>query len=199
MFSIYNQMSRLTIHVRLTGTISLEEMERFALDYRRVTDSYQGESHLVLADMRGLKTCTPPVANVLMDVIGYARRRGVAACAHLSDDTVTRLQMLRLARQVSEKDDVTIDVVSLEEAESVLSERRFELRVKGGPRSSRSAPLSSQSGPRSSERAPASYPPRAPAGPRGSSPPSSPPGPISSLPGPGSGSGAQSGPVSPRT
>jgi hypothetical protein len=161
MFSVQNQMSRRTIHVRLSGLMSQKEMTRFAAEYVHATDSYQGEFHLVLADMRGLKTCSPPVAAILMEAIGYARKRGVAACAHISDDTVTRLQMLRLGRKVSEDDDVTVDVVSLEEAESVLSERRFDLLIKGGPVSSSKSPGSASIPPVSSSKGPgsASIPP----------------------------------------
>jgi hypothetical protein len=48
-------------------------------------------------------------------------------CAHVSDVTVTRLQAGRIARQASEGDDVTIDCVSIEEAERALRERRLEL------------------------------------------------------------------------
>lgn len=178
MFAVQNQASRRTIQVKLSGVMSEDEMARFAEEYRRVTDSYQGEAHLVLADMRGLKTCSPPVAMILLETIAYARKRGVVACAHLSDDTVTRLQMLRLGRKVADYEDVTIDVISIEEAEHVLSEKRFEILFKGGPASSRSGPSSESFTPSSAGSGPISegfLPPSS-----GSSPVSSGRAPISS-------------------
>jgi hypothetical protein len=48
---------------------------------------------------------------------------------HLSDDSVARLQAARLARQASPYDDSTFDVVSLDEAEKVLTELRLKLRA----------------------------------------------------------------------
>lgn len=127
MIGVTNQQTRRTIVVRLNGLISPAEMQDFADKYRAATDTYAGQPHLVLADMRGMKTNTPAAASILQSAIAYARGRGVLCCAHISDDTVARLQMARIAREVAAGDDVTIDVVSLEEAEVVLQEKRFEL------------------------------------------------------------------------
>ena len=111
----------------MSGHFTESEMRAWAAEYRRATDLYAGKPHLVLADMRGLLTCTPNVAAIMMETIGYARQRGVACCAHVSDVTVTRLQAARIARQASDGDDVTIDCVSVDEADQVLRERRLEL------------------------------------------------------------------------
>jgi hypothetical protein len=127
MIGVTNQPTRRTIVVRLTGLIGPAEMQEFAEKYRAATDTYGGQPHLVLADMRGMKTNTPAAAGILQSAIAYARARGVHCCAHISDDTVARLQMARIAREVAAGDDVTVDVVSLEEAEAVLHEKRFEL------------------------------------------------------------------------
>ena len=127
MIGVTNQQTRRTIVVRLNGLISPTEMQDFADRYRAATDTYGGQAHLVLADMRGMKTNTPAAASIPQSAIAYARGRGVVCCAHISDDTVARLQMARIAREVAEGDDVTIDVVSLDEAEVVLQEKRFEL------------------------------------------------------------------------
>lgn len=131
MIGVTNQQTRRTIVVRLTGLIGPTEMQDFAERYRAATDFYGGEPHLVLADMRGMKTNTPAAAGILQSAIAYARSRGVHCCAHISDDTVARLQMARIAREVAAGDDVTVDVVSLEEAEAVLHEKRFELLKSG--------------------------------------------------------------------
>lgn len=127
MIGVTNQQTRRTIVVRLNGLISPAEMQEFADKYRAATDSYGGQPHLVLADMRGMKTNTPAAAGILQSAIAYARSRGVLCCAHISDDTVARLQMARIAREVAAGDDVTVDVVSLEEADVVLQEKRFDL------------------------------------------------------------------------
>ncbi len=102
-------------------------MKEWAEAYKAATDSYGGGKHLVLADMRGLKPATPEVAEIMGEAIGYARSRGVACCAHLSDSSIQRLQTARLAREASPHDDVTTDVVSPEEAERVLEEARARL------------------------------------------------------------------------
>ena len=127
MFEVTNQPRRRTILIQMRGNFSEKEMADWAAAYKTATDSYGGSEHLVLADMRGLFTCAPTVAKILMETIAYARRHGVVLCAHISDMTVMRLQAARIARQASEGDDVTIDCVSTEEAEKVLREKRFEL------------------------------------------------------------------------
>ncbi|HVY48314.1 MAG TPA: hypothetical protein VHB21_20645 [Minicystis sp.] len=127
MYQVINQVRRRTIVTRMSGHFTEKEMRAWAAAYKQATDTYGGKPHLVLADMRGLLTCAPAIAEIVMEAIGYARRRGVALCAHVSDQTVTRLQTARVARQASEGDDVTIDCVSVEEAEEVLREKRVDL------------------------------------------------------------------------
>jgi hypothetical protein len=78
--------------------------------------------HIVLADMRGLRTLKKEVAECMGEAIGYARTRGVIRCTHLSDETVQRLQAHRIARESSAGNDVTVDVQSLEEAHAVCQE-----------------------------------------------------------------------------
>ena len=102
-------------------------MNEFAREYRRVSRVYAGTPHMVLADMRGSQPASPEVAAVLGETIEFSRQNGVVCCAHLSDDTVQRLQAARLARQIALASDITLDVVSLEEAERVLAEKRQQL------------------------------------------------------------------------
>ena len=117
-----------TIRFVANGVLTAEDLKQANRDGKAMTDSYRGQKHMVLADMRGLKTMDPKNAEKLGDLILYQREHGVHLCVHLSDETVTRLQMSRLSRQNSPNDDVTVDVVSLEEAEKVLSEARLKLR-----------------------------------------------------------------------
>lgn len=129
MTSVENYPILLTIHLMLNGSISEPEMRQFVAKYRAATDSYAGRSHLVLADMRGLKIMSPEVAAILGGGIRYARVRGVACCAHISDAAVSSLQAARLAREADPQDQFTVNVVSLEEAEKVFVEHRQ--RIKG--------------------------------------------------------------------
>jgi hypothetical protein len=124
MTSVQNFPERWTIVVKLSGAISDAELAAFIRDYRAATDSYAGGSHLVLADLRGMKPLSPANAEALGQVIGYARSRGVMRCAHLGDDSVAKLQTSRLARAVDPKDRATVNVVSLAEAEAALAEAR---------------------------------------------------------------------------
>lgn len=106
-------------------------MREWAEAYRNATDTYEGGDHLVLADMRGMKPASEDTAEVMQDAIAYARSRGVACCAHISDSTISRLQTARIAREASEHDDVTVDVVSIEEAHRVLDEARQTIQGAG--------------------------------------------------------------------
>jgi hypothetical protein len=116
-----------TIRVRMIGQFDLRTMNEFAREFRRVSRVYAGTPHMVLADMRGSQPASPEVAAVLGETIEFSRQNGVVCCAHLSDDTVQRLQAARLAREIAISSDITFDVVSLEEAERVLAERRQQL------------------------------------------------------------------------
>lgn len=127
MYDVKNDLRRRTIYVRATGTLTVSEAQAWDRDYRAATDSYRGQSHLVLADNRGLNVLAPEVAAIVGAGLEYARKRGVLCCAHLSDSSIIRLQTRRLAREASGNDNITVDVVSLEEAERLLEEHRRAL------------------------------------------------------------------------
>lgn len=127
MWEVKNHPLKRTIYIRMSGFMREAEMREWAEAYKAATDAYGGGKHLVLADMRGLKPSEPAVAEIMGRAIGYARARGVVCCAHISDSTIARLQAARLARDNAPGDDVTVDVISLEEAELVLEEARAEL------------------------------------------------------------------------
>lgn len=119
--------ARLTIYCKMSGIFTEPDMQKCAEEFRKATDAFQGKRHLVLADMRGMKPTHPKVAAILGEVIAYGRRNGCVRCAHLSDDTVQRLQAARVARMATPDDDVTVVVNSIEEGEQVLEEARREL------------------------------------------------------------------------
>lgn len=123
-FRIVNDPLHRTIRLRMTGEYAIADMQTLAEELRRVTDLYVDECHLILADMRGMAPLKAEVASLFGELIAYTRQHGVVCCAHLSDDTVQKLQAARLGRQSSIDDDLTVDVVSLDEAERVLAEAR---------------------------------------------------------------------------
>lgn len=121
-FSVDVDLAKRLVRTRMSGLFDEESIQAWATAYRDATDRFKGRMHIVLADMRGLKTMRRPVAEALGDAIGYARDRGVVLCAHLSDETVQRLQAKRVARENSTGDDVTVNVASIEEAERACEE-----------------------------------------------------------------------------
>jgi hypothetical protein len=90
-----------TVYCRMSGVFGEPEMVAWATEYRRATESFRGRPHLVLADMRGMRATHPDVAAILGAAIGHARQNGCVRCAHLSDDTVQRIQAARVARMAS--------------------------------------------------------------------------------------------------
>lgn len=117
-FEVKNDLKRRIVYIRLSGLFDEETLRPWCEVYRRkATAPYKDRRHIVIADMRGMKTVRPNVAALFGAEIGYARAHGTVLCVHVSDDTVQRLQAARIARQSSPSDDVTIDVDSVEEAE----------------------------------------------------------------------------------
>jgi len=124
-YSVRNDPSQRTIFIRMEGVFDEKQMRQLAQLYLEATAYYKGGQHLVLADMRGMHIASLEVAKILGEAIGEARKMGVACCAHVSSSTVQKLQAARLAREHSPDDDVTVNVVSLEEANKVLEEARL--------------------------------------------------------------------------
>jgi hypothetical protein len=124
MFEVTNDTNRRTVTVRLSGFVRPNEMKDFAAAYRTATDTYGGGRHLVLADMRGLRTLEPESATLFGEVVAYGRQKGCLMCAHVSDSTISRLQTARVASEAAPGDDITIDCVSLEEAHTQLAKAR---------------------------------------------------------------------------
>jgi len=127
MITIRDDRTKRTIHVTMTGFLTLDEVREAVIRVKSATDGYKDGPHLFLADMRGLKPAAPEVAEVLGKAIAYTRQHGVVFCAHLSDSSTVQLQAARLAREAVEGDPAIINVISLEEAERVLEEQRRKL------------------------------------------------------------------------
>jgi hypothetical protein len=134
-YSVRNESSERTIYIRMEGIFEESQMRELCRIFLEATEAYRGKPHLVLADMRGMHIASLEVARLLGEAIGEARKLGVACCAHMSTSTVQKLQASRLARENSPDDDVTVNVVSLEEAYKVLAEARVWLG-NGGTRPS---------------------------------------------------------------
>jgi hypothetical protein len=126
-FDVRTDLKKRTIFTRMTGVFSEGDMQAWAKEYREATDCFQGSKHMVIADMRGMKTVDSTVAAILGEGIAYARKRGVVLCAHVSDDTAQRLQARGIARRNSASDDVTVEVASAEEGLKVVEEARSRI------------------------------------------------------------------------
>ena len=127
MYEVTINRARRTILFRATGTLTIDELRKILEEAKRATNGFRGEPHVVLADMRGIATLSPEGAAIFSEVIRYGRSRGTVCCVHLSDSSVARLQANRLAREVSPYDDITVNVVSIEEAERVIEEKLEKL------------------------------------------------------------------------
>lgn len=124
-FTITNDRARRTAHVRLTGIFTENDIDAFETQYQaQITAAYAGRPYALIADMRGLRTMAPAVAQRFGAAIGAIRRHGLVLCAHVSGETVQRLQALRLARQSSPNDTLTIDCETIDEARRVCEEAR---------------------------------------------------------------------------
>jgi hypothetical protein len=127
-YSIRNVAYERTIYIRMTGRFDVGVMRGFAAEYRQATDSYDGNDHLVLADMRGLAPLLPDVGQVFAAAVGYARAHGVICCAHVSDDATQKWQAARLARQDKPANDVTMNFATVDEAMGALEIIRRQFR-----------------------------------------------------------------------
>lgn len=132
-FQVSNQPLLRTVTFRASGALSLSDALRAEREGQIIIDSYRGRPHLVMADVRGLMPSSPAVAEVMQRIIQYSRQRGTVCCVHLYDSAITRLQAARLAREATRDIDgtLTVEVVSVEEAEEVLREQRFLLESQG--------------------------------------------------------------------
>lgn len=127
---VENHQRLRTIYITLRGYVRQPDLLAWAARYRDATNEYRGQPHMVLADMLGMSALGAVGVVILRDAICYGRARGVVRCVHLSDSGTARLQALRLVREVSPQDDITVEAVSLHEAEVILAEFRATLNMR---------------------------------------------------------------------
>jgi hypothetical protein len=130
MFEVTINRGRRLITFRASGTLSLAEMKEIFEEAKWATDSFKNDRHIVLADMRGLSPMSEDKQKIFGEIIRYGRERGTACCVHLSDSSVARLQHARIAREASPYDDITVNVVSSEEAEKLIAEKQASIGIK---------------------------------------------------------------------
>lgn len=127
-WEVKNDLAKRTVYTKISGILGESDIAAWATEYaEKATAPYKGRRHMVIADMRGMRPLSVALATKLGEAIGHARKNGVVFCAHISDDTVQRLQAARVARQNSPDDDVTIDCATLDEAYKVCDEVRSKL------------------------------------------------------------------------
>ncbi len=128
MFEVNIDRARHTITFRASGALTVEEMKKILGEAKWATDGFRGEPHLVLADMRGMSPLSPEGTALFGEVIRYGRTHGTICCVHLSDSSIARLQAARVAREASPYDDITVNVVSMEEGERIIAEKEKQLQ-----------------------------------------------------------------------
>jgi hypothetical protein len=128
MFEVTISRGRSTIIFRVSGTITMDELKKMLDEATWATDGFKGEPHIVLADLRGMAPLSQQAGAMMGEFIKYGRTHGTICCVHLSDSSISRLQAARLAREASPYDDITINVVSIEEADRVVQEKQAELQ-----------------------------------------------------------------------
>jgi hypothetical protein len=125
-FEVRTNVARRIVCCSMSGTFDERDMRAWCELYRREgTIRFRGMKHMVFADMRGMKTLRLAVANIMSAEIRHARENGASLFAQLSDDTVQRLQLRRVVRQSADGVDITVDVLSYEEAERVLARQTW--------------------------------------------------------------------------
>jgi hypothetical protein len=132
MINVELDYSRKVLTFRATGVVTVAELQRTLVQVKTVLAPLRGAEHIVLADVRGLAPMSPEASELFGAVIRYGREHGTALCVHLSDSSIAKLQTARLAREASPQDQITVNVVSLKEAEKVINERYPGLRAASG-------------------------------------------------------------------
>lgn len=125
--TVKTDIGKRTVHFTMSGIYDEVAMRDSCEKMKAATASFREQAHMYIADMRGMKPTHPTVANLLGQAIGWSRQHGVVLCAHISDDTVQRLQMQRVTRNATKGDEQTVEVDTLDEAQRVLAECRDKL------------------------------------------------------------------------
>jgi len=79
-FEIKNDAPRRIVYVRLSGLFDEVSMQAWVKAYRtQGTAQHSSRRHMVIADMRGMKTMRPAVAALMGDEIGCRRPAWLAS------------------------------------------------------------------------------------------------------------------------
>lgn len=130
MYSVSDCPRERTISVRLSGSVTQDELQRVVFTYTLLTDSYRRGSHLVFVDIRGLRSPSTAVTETLHELITYARDHGVFRFVRLTDASMQRLRAAGVTRAVATDQDSTLEVDSPAEAFQVLRELREMLHAR---------------------------------------------------------------------
>ncbi|MFP2933134.1 hypothetical protein ACLESO_49905 [Pyxidicoccus sp. 3LG] len=99
MFQIEVDRKHAIVEFILDGYLRVEEMQRFVTELRRATDSLEGRSIKLKADVRTFRPVSPEAADLLRRGQEYALRAGVVRVAELVDSQIVALQLGRIARE----------------------------------------------------------------------------------------------------
>lgn len=127
MYEIKNFPAKRVLLLTMSGTVTIADLTAMTMKMGQACATYRGGKFAMIADMRGLLPLAPEAAEAFKQGIVMGRQNGVAVCAHLSSSGIIRLQANRLSREASVGDANVIDVVSIEEAWRVATERQAEL------------------------------------------------------------------------
>jgi hypothetical protein len=128
MFNVQLDRMRRTVRFRASGNLTTEELKQAREEANWCLDQLKGGEHIVLADLRGMAAMSPAIATTFGEMIKEGRAKGTVCCLHLSDSSIARLQAARIAREASAQDDITTNVVSLDEAEKMIDEKLPKLK-----------------------------------------------------------------------
>jgi len=103
MFKVEVDGSKNRITGVLSGRIDKEEALKYAEEWRKAVDSFGSKPFCVINDMRGYKPVSPEVAGVFEDLTKYSMSKGMKKVAQIIDESVSKLQMRRVMKEMYEK------------------------------------------------------------------------------------------------
>lgn len=117
------------VYVTFADRVSDEELRTACLEVRRITDSYDGETHVTCSDVRELRVpFSPRQETELGEAVSYTRGRGMKFCVHIVDPTTTRgLQLARALKAARSADEGEALVATQDDAHAVLMAVRERL------------------------------------------------------------------------
>lgn len=123
MFDCENYPEKRVVLLRMKGVVSAEAVRDGMAKLAVATATYGGAPIAMIADMRELFPLSPEAAALMGEAITFSRQNGVVLCAHLTSSGIIRLQANRLSREATPGQLGSYDVVSMEEAWRVTTEK----------------------------------------------------------------------------